>query len=689
MARVDGIKAYNSESHLNVIVCGFALRTPATGFALVISTGSTDEVLMDERISLKNDLSSQDVALFLSLASSVASGSLLLRPPNVWIVVWTYLHRRHGAVHPSPALQKIALDLFFPASSGWGRVLTRYDAPVAPPPDAMTFEPLPKAPKWRTELLQRARRAGLGRIGRAVEWVLGNGNGNAAEEVRGTARTRTRPATAAAAARARGAAAAARGARRSGKKFSLSFPLILHSLPAFFTLCCTLPYLWTPPWTPLTLLDTLTPTTNTPNDAQRTISQMSAHLLKLAKFLVRRALRPYVNEGAGVCYNVACAQNSDIDLFRTGRLTGAEFLARIKWKVGHTRDWQRRQREYAKCDAKQTQTHIWNGFAQLLQLCHGGQLIVDRCVCGVQHREYFEFSTVGGFAEFSALMTTVITCMNEPLYGVAPLAGVEGNKARTELGCSKDKAAVRYRSSPRGIPTTTPNERDEDNVQVGFGVDKGDVRAGSHGNTRDPWVGFDADKGDPRVGFDVDKDTAHKVRRGLGYGAWDGRVSRHCVRKPQSNNVRVGFGVDKGDVRVGSHGDTRDPRVGLNANKDVPRVGFDVDKDTAHKARRGLGYEAWDGLISRRCVRKPRSDNVRVGFGVGKGDVRVGSHGDTRDLWVGFDADKGDPQVGFDVDKDTAHKARRGLGYEAWDGRMSRHCVRPAVHGMGAWGAAA
>ncbi|KAJ7801374.1 hypothetical protein B0H14DRAFT_3489626 [Mycena olivaceomarginata] len=447
---------------------------------------------------------------------------------------------------------------------------------------------------------------------------------------------------------------------------------------------------------------------------------LALHLLKLAKFLVRRALRPYVNEGAGVCYNVACAQNSDIDLFRTGRLTGAEFLARIKWKVGHTRDWQRRQREYAKCDAKQTQTHIWvcrwevsrqyycERFAQLLQLCHGGQLIVDRCVCGVQHREYFEFSTVGGFAEFSALMTTVITCMNEPLYGVAPLAGVEGNKARTELGCSKDKAAVRYRSSPRGIPTTTPNERDEDNVRVGFGVDKGDVRAGSHGNTRDPWVGFDADKGDPRVGFDVDKDTAHKVRRGLGYRAWDGRVLRHCVRKPQSSTDQAPVGSRQqhpmnaaktmcGWASVSTKATCRwDPMAtqgirgwGSTPTKTVRGWGSTSTKTTAHKARRGLGYKAWDGLISRRCVRKPWSDNVRVGFGVGKGDVWVGSHGDTRNLWVGFDADKGDPRVGFDVDKDTVHKARWGLGYEAWDGCMSRHCVRPAVRGMGTWGTAA
>ncbi|KAJ7831689.1 hypothetical protein B0H14DRAFT_3463864 [Mycena olivaceomarginata] len=538
-----------------------------------------------------------------------------------------------------------------------------------------------------------------------------------------------------------GSSGSGRGERRRVEregKFSLSFPLILHSLPAFFTLCCTLPHLWTPPWTPLTLLDTLTPTTNTPNDAQRTISQMSAHLLKLAKFLVRRALRPYVNEGAGVCYNVACAQNSDIDLFRTGRLTGAKFLARIKWKVGHTRDWQRHQREYAKCDVKtDSDAHLgvplgglqavllwyvgffqlfhppvltWGSperFAQLLQLCHGGQLIVDRCVCGVQHREYFEFSTVSGFAEFSALMTTVITCMNEPLYGVGPLAGVEGNKARTELGWSKDKAAVRYRSSLRGIPTTTPNERDEDNVWVGFGVDKGDVRVGSHGDTRDPWVGFDADKGDPRVGFNVDKDTAHKAHRGLWLrGVGWARVAPLCAKaavqyrssprgiptttpdERSEDNVQVGFGVDKGDVRVGSHGDTRDPQVGLDADKDGPRVGFDVDKDTTHKARR-VRYRPSPRGIPTTTPDKRDEDNVRVGFGVGKGNVRVGSHGDTRDLWVGFDADKGDPRVGFDVDKDTAHKARRDLGYEVWDGCMLRYCVRPAVRGMGAWGAAA
>jgi hypothetical protein len=34
-------------------------------------------------------------------------------------------------------------------------------------------------------------------------------------------------------------------------------------------------------------------------------------------------------------------------------------------------------------------------------------------------------------------------------------------------------------------------------------------------------------------------------------------------------------------------------------------------------------------------------------------------------------------------------KTPQGLGYKVWDGCMLHHCVRPAVHGMGAWGAAA
>ncbi|KAJ7708605.1 hypothetical protein B0H14DRAFT_3525386 [Mycena olivaceomarginata] len=140
-------------------------------------------------------------------------------------------------------------------------------------------------------------------------------------------------------------------------------------------------------------------------------------------FLTYRATRPYAKEGPGWCYNIACAADVDIAQHAAGTLTDGAFLARMKWKVGHTNDWRRRQREYRGCDVGKT--HIWicgwevsrryycERLAQLEELCDGGERATIDCVCGVSHREYFSFATVGGFTEFSALMTRVITYMNE------------------------------------------------------------------------------------------------------------------------------------------------------------------------------------------------------------------------------------------------------------------------------------
>ncbi|KAJ7318739.1 hypothetical protein DFH08DRAFT_396548 [Mycena albidolilacea] len=102
---------------------------------------------------------------------------------------------------------------------------------------------------------------------------------------------------------------------------------------------------------------------------------------------------------------------------------------------------------------------------------------------------------------------------------------------------------------------------------------------------------------------------------------------------------------------------------------------------------RGRARPSWSpyrATLTRSCLSHSRPYS-QGGFGVNKGDMRVGSHGDTRNLRVRFDANKGDLQVGFDVDKDTTHKARRGLGYGAWDGCVSRCCARPVVRGMGTW----
>ncbi|KAJ7785616.1 hypothetical protein B0H14DRAFT_3506683 [Mycena olivaceomarginata] len=152
------------------------------------------------------------------------------------------------------------------------------------------------------------------------------------------------------------------------------------------------------------------------NNPQQPQAAMSHHQSNKAKFLTYRATHPYAKEGPGWCYNVAYAADVDIAQHAAGTLTNDTFLARMKWKVGHTNDWQRRQREYRGCDVGKT--HIWicgweNAPTQLEELCDGGECATINCVCGVSHRKYFSFTTVGGFAEFSALMTRVITYMNE------------------------------------------------------------------------------------------------------------------------------------------------------------------------------------------------------------------------------------------------------------------------------------
>ncbi|KAJ7752482.1 hypothetical protein DFH07DRAFT_959398 [Mycena maculata] len=154
------------------------------------------------------------------------------------------------------------------------------------------------------------------------------------------------------------------------------------------------------------------------------MSTAAVHNAKKAQFLVKRAAQPFAREGPGSCYNVACVKSTDIELYQGGGLTGAEFLARLVWKVGHTNDIERQQGEYGRCD--KGQTHIWvchwvvarrcycERLAQLQQQCDGGRLIIEPCRgCRVHHREYFDFSSVAGFTQFTTLMTNVITSMGE------------------------------------------------------------------------------------------------------------------------------------------------------------------------------------------------------------------------------------------------------------------------------------
>ncbi|KAJ7703864.1 hypothetical protein B0H14DRAFT_2647692 [Mycena olivaceomarginata] len=133
------------------------------------------------------------------------------------------------------------------------------------------------------------------------------------------------------------------------------------------------------------------------------------------------------------------------------------------------------------------------------------------------------FSTIDGFAGFSALMTS---SRHSGLRSGLP-AAVLKNKGRPNLGCLKDKVTVPCWPDPRVVPTKATHWPDEDDVQVGFSADKGDVRAAFVlTKTTGGWASM-------RQRRYADKDSTHKARWGsqLGVpgGAWNGRVAGRCV----------------------------------------------------------------------------------------------------------------------------------------------------------------
>ncbi|KAJ7708599.1 hypothetical protein B0H14DRAFT_3525379 [Mycena olivaceomarginata] len=296
------------------------------------------------------------------------------------------------------------------------------------------------------------------------------------------------------------------------------------------------------------------------NNPQRPQAAMSHHQSNKAKFLTYRATRPYAKEGPGWCYNVACAADVDIAQHAAGTLTDGAFLARMKWKVGHTNDWQRRQREYRGCDVRKT--HIWicgwevsrwyycEHLTQLEELCDGGERATIDCVCGVSHREYFSFATVGSFTEFNALMTRVITYMNEqPTRSFLTLhLHLRSRHLQPDFTyyiirhfvlkvttpwAQADKASVPCWPDPHAVPTKAIHWPDEDDVRVGFradksdvrvyfSADKGDVQAGSYADKGDVPLGLFTDKDDVLTKLHADKDSTHKARRGPSWGCHAG-----------------------------------------------------------------------------------------------------------------------------------------------------------------------
>ncbi|KAJ7816469.1 hypothetical protein B0H13DRAFT_2380368 [Mycena leptocephala] len=141
------------------------------------------------------------------------------------------------------------------------------------------------------------------------------------------------------------------------------------------------------------------------------------HISTKAKFLVVRGMRPYANEGPGSCYSVACVDDAEsrcIALAPSQRPISWDGLLG-KSAIRMTTSGGRGNTGSAMWGRATSGVPLGERLAQLEQLCDGGERYYKRCVCGVRHREYFTFSSVGGFAQFCLLMTGVLFSMNEPL----------------------------------------------------------------------------------------------------------------------------------------------------------------------------------------------------------------------------------------------------------------------------------
>ncbi|KAJ7720671.1 hypothetical protein DFH07DRAFT_784330 [Mycena maculata] len=136
------------------------------------------------------------------------------------------------------------------------------------------------------------------------------------------------------------------------------------------------------------------------------------------------------SEGEGSDYIVARCNNQDVDAYRRGEMTGRKLLSCCVLKVGHSSRMETHQTEYRGCDEDATQTHVWichyivqrrcyaERFLHLLAFREGGVRDVRRCPCGVFHREYFNFPSIGGLANLESMLVKVLHAMREGVHRI-------------------------------------------------------------------------------------------------------------------------------------------------------------------------------------------------------------------------------------------------------------------------------
>ncbi|KAJ7302443.1 hypothetical protein DFH08DRAFT_989337 [Mycena albidolilacea] len=112
------------------------------------------------------------------------------------------------------------------------------------------------------------------------------------------------------------------------------------------------------------------------------------------------------------------------EAYDAGNPGAAELWKCLDLKLGHSKDVERRQGEYARCETD-GKVHIWickyhvSGRYLCERLIHlgafrdGAERASGECVCGVKHREFFTFKSLSGWKSLDAIVRSILFSQNE------------------------------------------------------------------------------------------------------------------------------------------------------------------------------------------------------------------------------------------------------------------------------------
>ncbi|KAJ7907147.1 hypothetical protein B0H13DRAFT_1879858 [Mycena leptocephala] len=156
------------------------------------------------------------------------------------------------------------------------------------------------------------------------------------------------------------------------------------------------------------------------------IRRLPTYEAQFDALLASRRRRLYKREGPGKLYVTTRIPAADIRNYEAGKLTAAALVAKLEFKLGHTKSLARRRRQYRKCDKTQIQTHLWlwsydvphrylaERMIHLRLFGRDAQTLVHPCLgCGVQHREFFCLASVGGLAGLHRIVREVLGLLGQ------------------------------------------------------------------------------------------------------------------------------------------------------------------------------------------------------------------------------------------------------------------------------------